>query len=301
MIKLDHLSKSFKLRKKRIVNAVKDLNFEIEKGEIFGLLGTNGAGKTTTLKLLSTLVYPSSGTAYIDGVDIRKNSKEIRKRIGVAFGGKMIYYRLTGRANMEFFGKVYNVPDLDKRINELSEFFEISDRIDDLVETYSTGMKAKLAIMRSLIHDPSILYLDEPTLGLDVGTAIKLRQKIKDLSKMGKTIIFCSHYLHEVQEMCDRIAIMNKGEVISLDSPDALRNKISVGKYLKIEPATDLDKVVLVSEFNAEVHSGHVVIPIKDTNHLKDVIQMISSKNVNILNIQTTLPSLEEAFIELIK
>lgn len=301
MIQVENITKIYTLRKKRKVIALEDVTFNIKEGEIFGLLGTNGAGKTTILKILSTLLYPTKGKAFINGVDITKSTKEIRKKIGVVFGGKMIYHRITGRENLNFFGKVYNVPNLDKKVQQLMDFFSIADRIDDLVETYSTGMKAKLALMRALIHDPPIIYLDEPTLGLDVNTAVKLREKIKKLASSGKTVIFCSHYLYEVQEMCDRIAILDKGKLLSVDSTKGLKNKIAFQKKLQIELVLSEKINMIKDRFPVEISHEKINIPIKDTKDLHAKLKFLSENNIEIKNIRTNEPSLEEIFIEMTK
>ncbi|MBU0579693.1 MAG: ABC transporter ATP-binding protein [Candidatus Margulisbacteria bacterium] len=283
------------------MTAVNNISFEIPKGEVFGLLGSNGAGKTTTLNMLSTLVYPTSGDAFLNGLDIKKDGKKIRKSIGVAFGYRMIYHRLTGRDNLKFYGRVYNVPDLEQKIDELNDFFGLKNRLDDLVETYSFGMKAKLALMRAMIHNPPILFLDEPTLGLDAGTARRLREKIKDLSSKGKTIVFCSHYLFEVEEICDRVAILHKGEMLKVDTPENLREKLKTQRKIEIDFCRHEDAKKFNSRFGSTIKENQVVIPIKNNDFLKYILKELSDNNTSIKDIQTTHPSLEDVFIEITK
>ncbi|MFH1425969.1 MAG: ABC transporter ATP-binding protein [Candidatus Kerfeldbacteria bacterium] len=301
MIRIENLSKTYTLKGKQKVIALKNLNLDVEKGEIIGLLGTNGAGKTTTLKLLTTLLYPSSGTAYIDGMDIRKDTKRIRKRIGVVFGGKMIYHRITGRDNLKFYGRIYNVRNLDKAIDELVEFFNLTDRIDTLVETYSTGMKAKLALMRGLIHNPPIILLDEPTLGLDPGTSVRLRKRIRQLKDMGKTIFLCTHYLHEAEELCDRIAIIHKGEMVSIDTPQRLREKIIGTGSVGVVFSRPEDAERLKAEFDMELKGQEAFVTPKNGDTLNTTLQKILALNLPIKHIHTAEPTLEDVFLELTK
>ncbi len=232
MIEINDLCKSYFIKQKEI-KALSKLNLHINEGEIFGLLGPNGAGKTTTIKILSTLTRPSSGTARVAGFDCVKQSILVRRNIGVVLSMTMIYHRLTGRANLRFFGKLYGVENLDKQIEKLADFFDMRDKLDLLVETYSTGMRAKLALMRGMIHDPPVLFFDEPTLGLDPTSAKKLRDKIIQLKKMKKTILLCTHHLSEADHLCDRIGILRKGELVAADTPANLRNRVGKQKSLE--------------------------------------------------------------------
>lgn len=301
MIQIENLSKTYTVKRKYRVEALKSLNLEVKEGEIIGLLGTNGAGKTTTLKLLSTLLHPTTGTAHINGLDIRTDTKAIRKQIGVVFGAKMIYHRITGRDNLQFYGRVYNVRDLDKKINELADFFNLTDRMDTLVETYSTGMKAKLALMRGLIHDPPVILLDEPTLGLDPGTSVKLRKRIKKLKEMGKTIFLCTHYLHEAEELSDRIAIIDKGELISIDTPERLREKITTTGTLGITFENMQDVEQLKTVFSVEQKGNEAFITPTNGDTLNTTLQRVLAMNLPIKHIHTVEPSLEDVFLTLTK
>jgi len=191
--------------------ALKNINLEIKKGEIFALLGPNGSGKTTLMKLLVDLIQPTSGNIFID----KKKPKKQKIRIGLMLGNSMIYYRMTGYDNLKYFAKIYNINNYQKRINELTKFLGIKDWLYEYVEHYSLGMKSKLALARAMIHNPDILLLDEPTLGLDPNISIEVREKIK---QMKKTIIFCTHYLEEAEEIADRIGIIKEGKIIAVDN-----------------------------------------------------------------------------------
>lgn len=295
MIRIENLTKVYEFKKKRI-KAIDHLNLNIGKGEIFGLLGPNGAGKTTTVKLLSTLLYPTEGTAYIKGYDIKKDSRRIRTLIGVIFSSQMIYHRLTGRANLEFFGDIYGVSNLQKRIEELAEFFEMREWLDFPVEGYSKGMKLKLALMRGLIHDPEILFLDEPTLGLDPSMALKLRAKIKELKAEGKTIFLTTHYMIEAENLCDRIAILNKGKLVAIDTPKGLQRKIPGRNVLEVEFKKIQDINKLKNEMILTANHAVALIPIKSSDHLNLILKKILGLNLKIISVKLIEPSLEQVF-----
>ena len=217
--------------------AVEDVSLEIEKGELFGVLGPNGAGKTTTVKMLTTILLPTRGNGAILGYDLVKNTAEIRKHIGFTFGGaRGLYTRLTARENLRYFAELYALePDYTKkRIAELLGLVGLTDRADDRVETYSSGMQQRLHLARALLHDPDVVFLDEPTVGIDPVGARELRQTVKLLQRNGKTILLTTHYMAEAEELCDRIAIVNHGKVVAMDTPDALRKRISPESVIEI-------------------------------------------------------------------
>ncbi len=245
-IETQALSKTFVTRrgfwgaKTRTTLAVENISINVNKGELFGLLGPNGAGKTTTVKMLSTLLLPTSGTISILGMDILKNTRDIRKRIGFTFGGaRGLYGRLTARDNLRYFAELYAMePALTrKRIEELLGLVGLSDRADDRVETFSSGMQQRLHLARALLHDPELLFLDEPTVGIDPVGARELRATVKNLVAMGKTILLTTHYMAEAEELCDRIAIVNHGNVVASGTPASLKKRI--GKETVIEAIID--------------------------------------------------------------
>jgi ABC-2 type transport system ATP-binding protein len=245
-IETQALSKTFITRrgfwgvKTRSTLAVENISFNVKKGELFGLLGPNGAGKTTTVKMLSTLLLPTSGSISILGMDILKNTHDIRKRIGFTFGGaRGLYGRLTARDNLRYFAELYAMePSLTrKRIEELLELVGLSARADDRVETYSSGMQQRLHLARALLHDPELLFLDEPTVGIDPVGARELRATVKNLISEGKTILLTTHYMAEAEELCDRIAIINHGNVVASGTPASLKKRI--GKETVIEAIVD--------------------------------------------------------------
>lgn len=213
-------------KKKELVEAVRGISFTVNKGEIFGLLGQNGAGKTTTIKMLTTLLAPTSGVCKVFGCDSFGQEKQIRKRINFIFGGEMgVYRRLSGRDNLRYFANLYllDTATRERRINEILELVELTDAADRLAETYSKGMTQRLQIARGLINDPEILFMDEPTVGLDPLGARMLRDIIRKLRDEGKTVLLTTHYLPEAEELCDRMVILDHGEIVAQGTPAEIR------------------------------------------------------------------------------
>ena len=203
------------------VEAVRGVDFAVEKGELFGLLGPNGAGKTTTIKMLITLLIPTSGSAHVLGYDVVKEAREVRKRIGYVFGGERgVYERLSGLDNLRYFAELYGVPGkrIRPRIEELLELVGLKGREKERVEGYSRGMKQRLHVARGLLHDPPVVFLDEPTIGLDPVGARELRATIASLTEAGKTVLLTTHYMFEADALCDRIAVIAKGEIVARSS-----------------------------------------------------------------------------------
>ncbi|WP_352420455.1 ABC transporter ATP-binding protein [Proteiniborus sp.] len=231
-IEVDNLKRTYEgtlgMTKKKTIEALRGISFKVNEGEIFGLLGPNGAGKTTTIKVLTTLLAPSSGEAKIFGYDCFGGEKLIRDKINFIFGGERgLYWRLSAYENLQYFGDIYKVPGriLKERIPKLIKLVNLEGREHEKVESFSKGMKQRLQIARGLINDPKILFLDEPTIGLDPIGAKDLRNIILKLKEEGKTILLTTHYMHEADELCDRIALINNGELIDIDTPKQLKFK----------------------------------------------------------------------------
>ncbi|MHA1513400.1 MAG: ABC transporter ATP-binding protein [Candidatus Hodarchaeales archaeon] len=206
------------------VKAVDDLSLKIRKGETFGLLGPNGAGKTTTIRLLNGLIKPTSGTAEINGFDILTDTQKVKAISGLLAESPGVYEKLSAYEFLEFMGALYGLKgnDLRTRIDDLLSFFDINDRKNDLLEGYSTGMKQKTLLAAAIIHDPEVIFFDEPTAGLDPRAALVVKQLIKDLSSQGKTMLISSHRLPIVEELCDRIGIINNGQLIAIGTVDEI-------------------------------------------------------------------------------
>ena len=219
-------TKGWLLRKKSTLTAVDGIDFNVNKGEIFGLLGENGAGKTTTIKMLITLLAPTSGACKVLGFDTYKEADKIREKINFVFGGEMgVYRRLSARDNLLYFAGLYKIKgkEAKKRTEELLKLVELEEAADRLVETYSKGMIQRLQIARGLINDPQIVFMDEPTVGLDPLGANMLRDIIRKLKEEGRTVLLTTHYMQEADELCDHIAIINKGKIIAKDTPSGLK------------------------------------------------------------------------------
>jgi ABC-2 type transport system ATP-binding protein len=225
-------------RRVKEIEAVKGVSFEIQKGELFGLLGPNGAGKTTTIKMLITLLIPTSGSARVLEYDVVKDAREVRKRIGYVFGGERgVYERLSGYDNLRYFAELYGVPPKiqKQRIDELLELVGLKGREHERTEGYSRGMKQRLHVARGLLHDPEVLFLDEPTIGLDPVGARELRSTIATLTAAGKTILLTTHYMFEADALCDRIAVISQGNIVAEGTPGQLKSRVESGSVTEVE------------------------------------------------------------------
>src|SRR6476469_10193302 len=224
-------------RRVKEIEAVRGVSFEIEKGELFGLLGPNGAGKTTTIKMLITLLIPTAGSASVLGHDVVKDPREVRKRIGYVFGGERgVYERLSGYDNLRYFAELYGVPPKVQkpRIEELLELVGLKGREHERTEGYSRGMKQRLHVARGLLHDPEVVFLDEPTIGLDPVGARELRATIAALTDAGKTVLLTTHYMFEADALCDRIAVIAQGRIVAQGTPQALKAGVGEGTVVEI-------------------------------------------------------------------
>src|ERR687888_346735 len=225
-------------RRAIVTEALQGISFEVERGELFGLLGPNGAGKTTTIRILTTLLLPTSGSARVLGLDPVTQYTQIRRRIGYVFGGdKGLYDRISALDNLRFFADVYRVPLRAKqaRIDELLEIVGLRGREHERVETYSRGMRQRLHIARGLLHDPEILFLDEPTIGLDPVGARELRETIGSLHRAGKTILLTTHYMYEADALCQRIAVIANGAFVATGTPSDLKSNVRDRTIVEIE------------------------------------------------------------------
>lgn len=225
--------------------AVDDVSFEVAQGETFGLLGPNGAGKTTIIRTISTILSFSSGKIEVLGLDNRENAEKVRKNIGILTTDTGAYERFTGRENLRYFGELYGLEKnaLKKRIDELSDLLDMKEFIDKRAGKYSTGMKQKLAIARSVIHDPRVIIFDEPTSGLDVLASQTVRNFMRHSKDLGKSVIFSTHQMHDAEKLCDRVIIIHKGRTVAYGSVDDLEIKTGAGDledaFLKLVEGVD--------------------------------------------------------------
>jgi ABC-2 type transport system ATP-binding protein len=254
------LSKIFETKEKgqkRAVRAVDHVDIKIRKGEFLGLLGPNGAGKTTLIKMLCTIILPDEGTAKVNGYDILKESYNVRSSFGWFHGetgGRSLYWRLNAEDNLSFYAYLQNVPKkvAEKRIDALLDFFELSEDREKLVKEYSTGMKVRVMLARALLHNPPILFMDEPTIGLDTISAVETRKLLKALNaELGKTILFTSHNMFEVEQLCGRVAIMRKGKIIVDAPPSKLREMLRDIRAVEVELKDNIDSKAIIEKLTA--------------------------------------------------
>jgi ABC-2 type transport system ATP-binding protein len=306
--------KGFFTSEKSTVEAVKGINFKINEGQIVGLLGINGAGKTTTIKMLSTLLTPTEGKITIDGIDAVKNSVEIKKKINMVAGGeRMIYWRLTGRENLWYYGQLYNLEnkELNKRIDYLMELVGLKESQNIPVERYSKGMKQRLQIARGLINNPSYIFMDEPTLGLDAAIAKELREHVKRIAYTeGKSILLTSHYMPEVEELCEYIYIMDKGLIIAEGTPKKLALMGMEEKVLCVEThsmSSKLNEEIYnicekIEDCSIELDEKNMLYTFRSKSDLSNEIASLLLKHkMPIKNFYTKEPRLEDAIIKLSK
>jgi len=284
------------------IRAVDGINFEIEKGEIFGFLGPNGAGKTTTINMLCTLIRPTSGNATICRYDIIKQPDEVRKCIGLVFQDTSLDDRLTAKENLELHSRLYNVPKTErqKRIEEVLELVELSDRADSIVKTFSGGMQRRLEIARGLIHYPRVLFLDEPTLGLDPQTRKHVWDYILKLKKEYEiTIMMTTHYMEEADELCDRVAIIDHGKIIAMGTPKKLKDSLGGDTIILDIPDEDVKKVKKVFK-RAKIFDSQVLLSVKNAGReIKKVLEKAKKNKIEVLEANIRKPTLNDVFLHL--
>jgi ABC-2 type transport system ATP-binding protein len=294
--------------------AVDDVSLQIRRGEVFGLLGPNGAGKTTTIRMLCTLLEPTSGTALVNGFDINKEDNKVRQSLGTVLAGeRSIYWKLTAKENLQYFAALYHIPPAvaRQRIDELLKRMELTERANDLVEKFSTGMKQRVAISRALLARPPILLLDEPTLGLDPQAARKVRELVSELKDEGHTILLTTHYMEEADQLSDRIGIIDQGKIIALDTPARLKEVIQQKDVIRMEISGWHDELTeplqrlpgvdnLISrsmgveslyEVSLQAESSRAVMP--------GIISNLNQNGTRLVNMNIVKPSLEDVFIHL--
>jgi ABC-2 type transport system ATP-binding protein len=306
--------KLFKTIEKKEFKAVDGVSFDIYKGEIFGLLGPNGAGKTTTIKMITGLLRPTSGSICVMEKDVDKNPMQALKNIGTVLAGdRSIYWKLTARENLEYFAALYgcNKKEAKKRAEHIINRLGLTEKADELVEKFSTGMKQKVALGKALIPNAPVVLLDEPTLGLDPQSALNLREIIVDIKSEGRTVLLTTHYMEEADFLCDRIAIIDGGKIIALDTPENLKRSINEVKSIKIELTKADEKLIdeikvmesiknVINDYNSEKRNYTLTIHHTNGNTIiQKLLDCISKNKSQILNINVLEPSLEDVFIHL--
>ena len=306
MIEAENLTRTF-----GSLTAVNNLNLHIDKGEVFGFLGPNGAGKTTTIRMLACLIAPTRGTATVAGYNIQKDPLKVRQSVGILTENPSLYERLSAYENMDFFAQAYGVTDLAgrrKRIQELLEFFHLWERRNDKVAGFSKGMKQKLAIVRATVHRPPVMFLDEPTAGLDPQSAKEIRDMMAELSVHEKcTILLSTHHLEDAEKLCNRVLIMNKGSVLLVGSPDELRQKTNEKPMVEIALKQVSSKILktldgVMAAEGVKQQENRLLISVKDTaTATPEIVRSIVAADGDVLAVNALKPSLEEAYLKLIK
>ncbi len=303
IVEVKELSKNFGK-----VQAVKEVSFEIKEGEAFGLLGPNGAGKTTTISMLSTLIPPGSGDAFVDGKSIIREPMEVKKRIGVVPQDISLYPTLSAQENLVFFGEMYGLTGskLREKVDEVLEVVGLKDRRKEAINKYSGGMKRRINIAVGLLPSPKLLILDEPTVGVDPQSRTNILETLKELNKKGLTILYTSHYMEEVEFLCDRIAIMDLGKIIAIGNLNELRLLVGEMDLLRISTANEISKGLVeavkkipdVSE--AKVLDESIeVLTLHGRELLPQIIEIFVDTGVKIKSVEVKEPNLESVFLHL--
>ncbi len=293
------------------VEAVRGVSFAVERGELFGLLGPNGAGKTTTIKMLITLLLPTSGSASVLGLDVVAQARELRKRIGYVFGGdRGLYERLSALDNLRYFAELYGVSGKEQRhrIDEVLELVGLKGRERERVEGYSRGMRQRLHIARGILHDPEVVFLDEPTIGVDPVGARELRQTIGDLVAAGKTVLLTTHYMFEADALCDRIAVIAKGRIVGEGTPTELKAGVTEGQVMEIEVfgvdeslLGKLRAVPTVTAVSIEELEQKQLLVVQSTGERELAAPLLAElEGVEVGRVSSREPTLEDAYVALV-
>jgi len=303
-VEVNEIGRVFTPRKRDPVTALDRVSLTIPIGEVHGLLGPNGAGKTTLVKILSTVLLPTSGSARVLGYDVVGEAAAVRPLIGIVFGGERgLYWRLTGRQNLEYWGALYKLSRAEIRVRseQLIERVGLIERADERVETYSRGMKQRLHLARGLIGDAKVLFLDEPTTGMDPLAAREFRTLIAELRGEGRTILLATHDMAEAEALCDRVTLIDRGAILATESPRTLGRVISRFQRIDVEGADDalLARIaVLPGVSSVTPADAGVRIEVAEEGVTSDVLKLLVESGVT--SVRTSLPNLEEVYVQLI-
>jgi len=296
------LSKSF-----GEIQAVKDVSLQVARGEVFGLLGPNGAGKTTTISMLTGLLEPTSGSITVDGLDVEKHTTEVKAKLGLVPQELALYPTLSARQNLLFFGRIYGLKgkDLQRRVDEVLEMIGLTERANDAIEEYSGGMKRRVNIGAGLLHKPDVLFLDEPTVGVDPQSRNAIFESVEALNRGGMSVIYTTHYMEEAQRLCHRVAIVDTGELIALDTPTALIRSLGGGIIViglaEGYPEEIVDQVAQLPTVKAATQTdGELKV---ETHRLQEalmgILDITNQLDIRITSLELLEPNLESVFLHL--
>ena len=303
VLSVKNLNKIYNSKNSNSVNALNNLNLDVKEGEIFGLLGPNGAGKTTFINILAGTVIKTSGEVNVWGFNLDKNPRQVRASIGIVPQEVVLDPFFSPKKLLELQAGLYGVKKKERITDSILKLVSLDKQANSYARSLSGGMKRRLLIAKAMVHQPPILVLDEPTAGVDVELKQNLWENVKNLNKQGVTIILTTHYLFEAQEMCDRIAILNKGDLVAHDTTKNLLNRIKTKKIIfKVNKSVDLSKKTISSlSFSSNV-SNEIIISYERNKHkIEDIINIIKSEGVEIIDISTEDGNLEDVFIQLTK
>ncbi len=287
--------------------AVKDISLQVARGEVFGLLGPNGAGKTTTISMLTGLLEPTSGTITVDGLDVKRHTNEVKAKLGLVPQELALYPTLSARQNLLFFGRIYGMKgkELQQRVDEVLEMIGLTERANDAIEEYSGGMKRRVNIGAGLLHKPEVLFLDEPTVGVDPQSRNAIFESVETLNRKGMSVIYTTHYMEEAQRLCHRVAIVDSGELIALDTPTALIRGLGGGIIViglaEGYPEEIVDQAAQLPAVKAATRTdGQLKV---ETHRLQEaligVLDITNKLDVGITSLELLEPNLESVFLHL--
>jgi ABC-2 type transport system ATP-binding protein len=287
--------------------AVKDISLQVARGEVFGLLGPNGAGKTTTISMLTGLLEPTSGSITVDGMDVKKHTNEVKAKMGLVPQELALYPTLSARQNLLFFGRIYGLKgkDLNQRVDEVLEMIGLTERANEAIDKYSGGMKRRVNIGAGLLHKPEVLFLDEPTVGVDPQSRNAIFESVEALNRVGMSVIYTTHYMEEAQRLCHRVAIVDTGKLIALDTPTALIRSLGGGIIViglaEGYPEETVDQVAQLSAVKAATRSdGELKI---ETHRLQEalmgILDITNRLDIRITSLELLEPNLESVFLHL--
>ena len=287
--------------------AVRGVSFAIQRGEIFGFLGPNGAGKTTTISMLSCLLKPSGGSATVAGFDLSRQSNDIKRRIGLVPQDLALYPTLSAKDNLLFFGRIYGLKgtQLKQRVDDALKMVGLYDRRNETVEKYSGGMKRRVNIAAGLLHQPEILFLDEPTVGVDPQSRNFIFDNVEELNRHGVTVLYTTHYMEEAERLCNRVAIIDQGKIVALDTPRALQDTLGGGLIVAglpdgVPDTLEDDMRALPGVRGADRFDHQIKVKAINTQQtLPDVINVFNRLDINIRSLEILEPNLESVFLEL--